>query len=88
MGEFVERSLADTMPGLKLPWFSRMLMFPRGWLLGVPLPWVVYASLLSARRELSPAAVFRFAGMLGLFLAVFVGALVIALTLPFIPYIP
>ena len=88
MSELVEHSMRDTMAALPIPYFTRLVIFPHGWLLVVPVPWVVYAGVLTLRRELTPAAAFLFTGTLILCAAVLVCALVIALTLPYIPRHP
>jgi hypothetical protein len=88
MAELVGRSMRDTMPGVDLPYFTQLVAFPHGWLLVVPVPWIVYAAALTLRRELTPAAVFVFTGTLILSAVVLVCALVIALTLPYIPRHP
>ena len=55
------------------------------WLLIVPLPWIIYAGVLTFRREVTPGAALLFAGTL-VVVAVFLAcALAIALTLPYIP---
>jgi hypothetical protein len=85
MSELVEHSMRDTMAALPVPYFTRLVILPHWWLLIVPLPWVVYAGLLTFRRELTPGAALLFAGTLILFAALLVCALAIALTLPYIP---
>jgi hypothetical protein len=88
MSELVERSIRDTMAALPIPYFTRLLIFPHGWLLVAPIPWIVYAGALTLRRELTPSAVFLFAGTLILFAMLLTCALVIALTLLYIPRLP
>src|SRR6185295_16696503 len=84
----VEHSMRDTMAGVPIPYFTQLVVFPHGWLPVVPVPWIVYAGVLTFRRELTPPAVFLFTGTLILCTAVLVCALVIALTLPYIPRHP
>jgi hypothetical protein len=88
MSEFVARSMKETMKAVPCLYFTGLVIFPHGWLLMVPVPWVVYAGVLTVRRELTPAAVFLFTGVLIFCATLLVCALVIALTLPYIPRIP
>jgi TRAP-type C4-dicarboxylate transport system permease small subunit len=88
MSEWVERSMRDTMAALPVPYVTRLVILPHTWLLAVPLPWVVYAGLLTFRRELTAGAALLFAGTLFLVATLLVCALAIALTIPYIPRIP
>jgi hypothetical protein len=85
MSELVERSLRDTMSGLPVPSFTRLIILPHFWMLFVPLPWGIYAGVLTSRREISPAAVALFAGTLILAATLLACPVAIALTLPYIP---
>ncbi len=82
MSELVERSMRDMR--VTVPYFTQLAILPHHWLFIVPLPWVVYAGVLSFRRELTPPAVFLFAGTFIFIVASVVCTLVVALTLPFI----
>lgn len=82
----VEGSMQDMQ--LIVPYFTRLVILPHGWLLAAPLPWVLYAGVLTFRRELTPSAVLLFAGTLCLFAALLVCALTLALSLPYIPRHP
>jgi hypothetical protein len=87
MSEVIEHSMRD-MPlaaGFKVPAFTRLIILPHGWLLFVPLPWVIYAGVLSFRHEVTPEAALLFAGTLVLVAVLLVCVLVIALTLPHLP---
>jgi hypothetical protein len=88
MSELVEQSMRDLNAMLLVPYFTRLVILPHTWLLAVPLPWVVYAGILTFQRELTPKAVLLFAGTLILVATLLVCALAIALTIPFIPRIP
>ena len=88
MSELVEHSMRDTMAAVPAPYFTRLVILPHAWLFAAPLPWVVYAGILTRRRDLTAGATFLFAGTLILFGAVLVCALAIALTLPYIPRHP
>jgi len=78
------RSLSDMGRDL-LPAFTVALLRPNGWMLVCPLPWIIYAAILSFRRELSSGAVFLFAGTLIFAASVFIRAVVIADVLPWLP---
>jgi hypothetical protein len=88
MSELIEHSIRDTMRGMPLPYFTGLVIFPHGWLLGVPAPWIVYSAILTFRREVTPGAALLFAGTLIVIAAVVASALTIALTLPYIPRRP
>ena len=80
----VERSMRDV--GMVAPYFTNLVILPHGWLLLVPLPWIVYAAVLTFRRgELTAAAAFLFAGTVSLCATSLVCALGIAIALPYIP---
>ena len=83
LAELVERSMRDIR--IVVPYFTALVILPHGWRLLVPLPWIVYATVLTFRRgELTAAAAFLFAGTLGLCATSLVCALGIALALPYI----
>ena len=82
MSELVEHSMKETMATLPIPSFTRLVIFPHGWLLIAPVPWIVYATILTLRRELIAPSVVLFTGTLILFAAFLVCALVVALSLP------
>ena len=83
MSELVESSMRDMR--VAAPYFTQLVILPHGWLFVAPVPWVVYAGVLTFRRELTAPAVFLFTGTAILFAALLVCTLVIALTLPYIP---
>ena len=84
MSELVARSLHDMEA--TVPAFTRLVILPRhGWLLFAPVPWVIYSAALTIRKEVTPGALFVFAGALFLFAALVVGAVAVALCLPYIP---
>ena len=80
--ELVERSLQDMQ--VVVPAFTRLVIHPHGWLFVAPLPWLVYAGVLTFRRELTPSAALVFSGALLLFVALIVCALALALLLPYL----
>ena len=88
MSELVVHSIRDTMRGLPIPYFTRLVIYPHGWLLAVPGPWIVYSAVLTFQREVTPNAAFLFAGTLIVVAALVVSALTVALTIPYIPRIP
>jgi hypothetical protein len=83
LSELVEHSMRDMH--VAAPYFARLVILPHGWLFVAPMPWVVYAGFLTFRRELTPPALFLFAGTLVFFAALLICALALALVLPYIP---
>jgi len=83
MAELAMRSLRDM--GSPLPNFTSLVLRPHGWLLFLPIPWIICSAVLSFRRELSVQAVFIFAGTIGFAMTSVVCAVVVAGLLPFIP---
>jgi hypothetical protein len=81
LSELVEQSMRDR----SAPGFTGLMILPHGWLFLAPLPWVVYAGVLSFRRELRPPEVLVFAGTIVLFAVLLGCALALALALPYIP---
>ena len=79
------RSLADMHHDYSLPAITALVLRPNGWILFCPLPWLIYGGVLSFRRELSPGAVFIFAGTIILGATLLVCAVVMACFLPYIP---
>ena len=77
------RSLKDTHREL-LPAVTDLVIRPNGWILACPLPWLIYSLVLATRREVTPSAVFIFAGSLFLAAAVLVCLVVIASVIPFL----
>jgi hypothetical protein len=68
-----------------LPGFTRFVLAPHTWLLFAPWPWAIGAAVLSFRRQLSPDALFIFAGSIVLGMVVVLCAVTIAAILPLIP---
>ena len=85
MSSLVMHSLADTHRDLLLPAITVFVLRPNGWILFCPLPWLIYAVVLSFRRELSPGALFLFAGTVILGATLLICAVVMACFLPYIP---
>ncbi|HEY3854307.1 MAG TPA: hypothetical protein VGO67_07955 [Verrucomicrobiae bacterium] len=75
--------LADIIPNVMLPGFTELLLRHNGWILLVPLPWVVYAIVLSGSQDLSPGSVFLFSGTVVLTLAVLICLVSLACALPY-----
>jgi hypothetical protein len=73
-----------TNSALLLPATTESLLHPNGWILIVPVPWWIYAVVLSRRRDLAPNAVFAFAGTVILALALLICVVSLACVLPFI----
>ena len=70
---------------IQLPGLTRLVLEPDGWLLFVPIPWVIYSVVLSVRKELTVRAVFIFAGTVVLVMTLVFFAVVVAGLLPLIP---
>jgi hypothetical protein len=70
----------DSLPGL-----TRLVLQSPIWLLFVPLPWIIYSSVLSLRREVTVRAAFIFAGTIALAMSAVVSAVVVAACLPLFP---
>ena len=60
---FVLLLVVSTFPGLGrvLPAITRLTLYPNTWILICPLPWVIYAAVLSRRTELTRGAAVIFA---------------------------
>ena len=67
-----------------LPAVTVFALRPNGWILACPLPWLIYALVLTMRREITAAAVLVFAGTLFLATAILVCVVVVASVIPII----
>jgi hypothetical protein len=83
MSGLAMHSLADTHRDL-LPAVTVLVLRPNGWILACPLPWLIYALVLTVRREITAASVLVFAGTLFLAAAILVCVVVVASVIPFI----
>ena len=63
IGEYVRRHL---MPLAHVPAVALPIVPYHAWLLFCPLPWIVYAALLSRRRDLTVGAALTFSGSLSI----------------------
>jgi hypothetical protein len=70
--------------GVPVPYFTRVVLLPYGWLLLCPLIWVAYAATLSFRKDITPCAAFLFLGTAVLGIALIVSSVTIALLLPYV----
>jgi hypothetical protein len=68
-----------------LPGFTHLVLEPDGWLLFLPIPWVIYSVVLSIRRELSARAAFIFAGTIVFAMTSMFCAVALAGLLPLLP---
>jgi hypothetical protein len=68
--------------GIVLPAITRILLFPNTWILVCPLPWLIYAVVLSRRSELTRGAALVFAATIITATVLLVCAVVTACTLP------
>jgi hypothetical protein len=85
MSGLIMKSLADTGRELhELPAITVFLFHPNGWILFLPVPWIIYSAVLTFRRELSPSAVFIFSGTAILGAALLLCAFFIAAVVPFL----
>jgi hypothetical protein len=62
ISHLVVQYLWDFRSAFAVPWFPHFFLIPHTWLLFCPLPWMVVATVLSFRGDLSPASAFVFAG--------------------------
>jgi hypothetical protein len=85
MSELVMHSIRDMKRLDYIPWFTGTFIRSHSWILACPVPWLVYSTVLSFRREVTPSALFVFAGTLFLAAAVVTCVVVIAAVLPYIP---
>ena len=83
MSSLIGRSLND-FPVPISPLTQAVVNHPLYFLL-IPIPWLIYASVLGKRRELNPNAVFVFTGTLALAAAILIGATMIGWLLPCLP---
>jgi hypothetical protein len=60
-------------PVAHLPAFALPIVPHHAWLLFCPLPWVLYAAILSRRRELTLGTVLTFAGTMSIAAAALLG---------------
>jgi hypothetical protein len=77
-------ALAGIYPHLPWPGATELLLRPNGWILFFPLPWLVYALVLSRQRELTQNRVFVFAGMVVLALSILTCVIAVACVLPYV----
>ena len=73
-----------TNGGLRLPAVTLFFLSHTGWILLCPLPWLIYAAVLSRRSDPTPSAVFVFAGTAMLALAIIFCIVAGACLLPYI----
>jgi hypothetical protein len=76
--------LAGTYPQLAWPGATQLLLRSNGWIFLFPIPWLIYAFVLSRRRELTPSTVFLFAGIVILAMTVLTCVIVVACLLPYV----
>ena len=67
----------------QIPAFTKLALFPNVWIPFCPLPWLVYAIVLSRRQELSRRAMLLFNGTILLATILLLCVVVIASILPF-----
>jgi hypothetical protein len=65
-----------------LPAFTVFVLYPSGWILFCPLPWLIYATALSRRQVLASNSVFIFTGTVVLAATLLLCAVAIASILP------
>jgi hypothetical protein len=68
-----------------LPGFTRLILQPHTWLLFVPIPWVIYSTVLSTRKEISASAALIFAGTIVLVMTVVFCSVLVAGLIPLLP---
>jgi len=67
------------------PYFTQLILEPNEWLFIMPVPWLVYASILTRQAALSRNRVLIYVGTCLLFMTLLVCALAVALALPIMP---
>ncbi len=77
--------VSDFRQGFAPPALAELVLH-HTWLLFCPVPWIVYAALLSRRRELSTGAVFVFAGTISLAMTGIVCAVALGAVLACVPF--
>lgn len=83
MSGLAMHSVAD-MHHEMLPAVTIFVLRPNGWILACPLPWLIYALVLTMRREITAATVLVFAGTLFLAAAILICVVLVASVIPFI----
>ena len=71
-----------------LPAFAVLILPWHAWILLCPLPWAVYATVLSRRREIAPATALIFAGTLGIGAVVILSVVTIGSIVGCVPFMP
>jgi hypothetical protein len=74
-------------PESPLPAFTQLVLYPHGWLLFCPTPWVLYAVVLTFQKPITPGATFVFVGTVCLAISVIVSAVAVASLLPYMDLI-
>jgi hypothetical protein len=76
--------LAGMYPQLAWPGATKFLLRPNGWIFLFPIPWLIYALVLSRRCELTSSSVFLFAGVVVLAMTVLTCVIAVACLLPYV----
>jgi len=82
VSHLVVHALRVSQAGLAVPNFTRWVLLPHGWMLLCPVPWIIYASVLTLKREITPSAACLFAGTLALAAVSIAVAVAVACVLP------
>lgn len=67
-----------------VPSFTQMVLFPHGWLLFCPIPWVVCAVVVTFQRSVSGEFAISFAGTAVVAICAIASAVAIAAVLPYL----
>jgi len=78
---FVE-SWHQQFPNVRLLPLTQLVLVPHGWLLFAPIPWIVYAGILSFRKQLATNAVLLFIGTICFAIFFIVSLVTLAVLLP------
>ena len=76
--------LTGMYPYLPWPGATQLLLRPNGWICLFPLPLLIYAVVLSRRRDLTPSTVFIFTGVVVLAMTILTFVIAGACLLPFV----
>lgn len=65
------------------PFWTQSVLAARDWFWAIPLPWLIYAIVLSLRKEVSASSLFKFAGTICLGSCLFLAWVIGGLLLPY-----
>ena len=85
LGQYLHMSWSHgRLANMPVPSFTQMVLFPHGWLLFCPIPWLTGAFAVTFRRNVSSEFAFSFAGMAIVAICAIASAVAIAAVLPYL----